>query len=288
MRTCTWVVTAVAAAWFVSPAPSAEPKTPTEKGLEIRSPLPGTAVVRSIVKDGAKVKKGDLLITFDDSSLRNDLERLRIEVATAIARATAAKTGLQRAEAESKKVDIAELALKVAGLRCHSHSAELEMELKMVEREIAVAEKSLELLKRRIEDVVANADGDSLEAAIAEFELFKAKAELEAATDKKGLLDTMRPLREAELQLAMKQAELEFIMVKGTTAEELKLAQASLAATEQALQVKQARLNRIEELLKQANVLAPSDGTVQYAVNGMIAEGIVVRERQPLLILIAE
>ena len=98
----------------------------------------------------------------------------------------------------------------------------------------------------------------------------------------------MRPLREAELQLAMKQAELEFIMVKGTTAEELKLAQASLAATEQALQVKQARLNRIEELLKQANVLAPSDGTVQYAVNGMIAEGIVVRERQPLLILIAE
>ena len=140
----------------------------------VKSRAEGRSTIIWLIEEGNHVKKGDLLITFDDSSLRNDLERLRIEVATAIARATAAKTGLQRAEAESKKVDIAELALKVAGLRCHSHSAELEMELKMVEREVRVAEKSLELLKRRIEDVVANADGDSLEAAIAEFELFKA------------------------------------------------------------------------------------------------------------------
>lgn len=288
MRTCTWVVAVVASSWLVSTAPGAEPNTPAPKRVDIRCPVPGTSVVRSVVKDGTKVKKGDLLITLDDSNLRADAERLRIEVATAIAETIAAKTGLQRAECEGNKVSMAELALKVAVLRRQSHSAQLDMEEKMIEGEIVLAQKSFELVKRHVESIVTNTGADSVKAATAELELLKAKAALETAMNKKRLLEIMRPLKMAELEFALVEAELNLSMMKRTTAKELEVAKASLAAREQVLRVEQDRLERIEELLVQCAVLAPSDGTVRYVEKRRLAEGVLVRERQPLLVLIGE
>lgn len=288
MRIRTWIMVA-AASWLVSPVVGAGPETPAQKKVEIRSPLPGTSAILTIVKDGTKVKEGDLLITLGSSGLQAEREQLRMEVAAATAEMIAAKTGLRRAEVESKKIAVAELALKVAELRCHAHSAEMDLELKMIEREIEVARKSLELIKRHVKNTATDTGGgNSPEEAAAELEILKAEAALETATNKKRLFEVMRPLKEAELELAMKQTQMELAMIKLATAEALEVAKASLAAHEQRLRMEEARLKRIEELIVLSAVVAPSDGTVRYVGKGRIGEGAHVRERQPLLILIRE
>jgi len=208
MRTCTWII-AVTVSWLVSPTFGAEPNTSTQTGIEIRSPLPGANAILTIVKDGEKVKEGDLLITLDSSGLQAEREQLRMEVVAATAEMVAAKTGLQRAEIESHKTDVAELALKVAELRCNAQTAELDLELKIIEREIEVAEKSLELIKRHVKNTVTDTGtGNSLEEAAAELEILKAEAALETATNKKRLLEIMRPVKEAELELTSRQTQM--------------------------------------------------------------------------------
>jgi len=279
-------ITVVSALWLISPSLRAEPKTPAEKEIEIRCPLPGSSAILSIVKDGARVKEGDLLVTLDNSNLRTDVERLRAEVVMRAGEMSTAKRRLQRAEAEIKRMEVAEFAVKVAELRCRAHAVELDMERKMIEREIAVAQKAFELLKRHVESLAASG-GDSAPAA-AELELLKAEAALETATNKKRLFEAMCPLKEAELELAKRQSELEFALMKRETAEELESAKASLAAGEQMQRAREDRLKRLEDLLSQSTVLAPSNGTVRHLKQGNIAEGIYVRERQPLLILIRE
>lgn len=288
MKTYTWII-ALIVSWLVTSAFGAEAKQPARKRIEIRSPLPGANAILTMVKDGTKVEEGDLLITLDSSGLQAELERLRIEVAAATAEIVAAKTGLRRAEIESHKTDVAALALKVAELRCNAHSAELDAEMKTIEREIEVAQKSLDLVKRHVKNTVGDTGaGNSLEEAAAELEILKAEAALETATNKKRLLEIMRPLKEAELELDMKQTEMELAMMKLAAAEELEVARASLAAHEQKLQMEKDRLERIEELIALSDVRAPSNGTVQYVVKGVAAEGALVRERQPLLLLIRE
>ena len=78
------------------------------------------------------------------------------------------------------------------------------------------------------------------------------------------------------------------VIAKNAAAKELEVAKASLAAHEQKLRMEQGRLKRIEELIVSSAVQAPSDGTVRYVQKGVIAEGTLVRERQPLLILTRE
>ena len=288
MRTCTWIIV-VTVSWLVSPTFGAESEQPARKHIEIRSPLPGVNAILTIVNDGTKVEEGDLLITFDSSDLQAEREQLRIAVAVATAEVVAAKTGLVRAEIERNKTDVAALALRVAELRRKAHSAELDVEMKMFEREIEVAQKSLDLVKRHVKNTVTDTGtGNSLEEATAELEILKAEAALETATSKKRLLEIMRPLKEAELELDMKQTEMELAMLKLATAEELEVAKASLAAHEQKLQMEKGRLERIEESIALSEVRAPSNGTVRYVVKGVNAEGALVRERQPLLLLIRD
>lgn len=288
MRTCTWI-TVVMASWLISPVIGAEPKTSAEKEVEIRSPLPGISTILMIVKDGAKVRKGDLLITLDSSDLQTEREKSRMEVAVATAETIAAKNGLQRAEVESKRTDVADLAQKVAELRCNAHSAEMDLELKMIEREIEVAQQSLELIKRHVKNTVTDTGtGNSFEEAAAGLERLKAEAALETATNKKRLFEIMRPLKKAELELAITHAKMDCAVAKCATAEELETAKASLAAHEQKLQMEKARLKRIEELITLSAIVAPSDGVVRHVAKARIAEGAHVRERQPLLILIRE
>ena len=108
MKGCTWMVAAAGALGLVFAAGGEEPKVPSAGQVEIRCPLPGTSVVRSVVKDGSRVKKGDLLLSFDDSKIRAEVERWKVEVIAAEADAVAGKASLQLAESHSEEVGVAE------------------------------------------------------------------------------------------------------------------------------------------------------------------------------------
>ena len=55
------------------------------------------------------------------------------------------------------------------------------------------------------------------------------KAELEAAVTKRQMLELMRPLREAELELAVKRARLDLAKIKRMAAGEQQTAKAAMA-----------------------------------------------------------
>jgi len=289
MKINTWIVAVVVASCLVCTAAAGEPKVPSATHIEIRCPLPGSTTVRSIVNDGSSVEEGDVILTFDDAKIRADVMRSQIEVETANAELIAAKTNLQRSESQKDEVDVAELALKVAELRHRQCSAQLESELKMLDRQIEIAKKSLELAKRLFEKRGGSSgESDSVEAAAAELEMLKMKAEFEAALTKRQMLELMRPLREAELELAMKRTRLDLAKIKRMAAGEQQAARAATEAREQVMRVKQDKLKQLEDLLEQCTVRAPRDGKVHHAGPVPISEGSLVRQRQPLLILVGE
>ncbi len=289
MKGCTGMIAVAGALGLVFAAVGEEPKVPSATHVEIRCPLPGTSVVRSVVKDGSRVKKGDVLLTFDDSKIRAEVERLRVEASTAEAEAVAAKASLQLAESQSEEVGVAEAALKVAELRRRCCSPRFELELKLLEVQIEVAKKSLALSKRRYEKVFARqrATGSG-DVEAAELEIVKTQAELETAMTKRELLKLMHALNEAELELALKRMQLDLAKTKCTVAEELETAKAALRAREQTRQLRQARLKRVADLLEQCTVRAPQDGTVRYLRRGGMSKGASVRQGQPLLIFTGE
>jgi multidrug resistance efflux pump len=278
------MVAVVGASCLVSTASGDDPNVPSSTRVQIHAPL--STVVRSIVKDGSKVKKGDLILTLDDSQIRAEIERLKIELEVAKAEILAAKASLEEAETRTEEVALAELALKVAELRRHSGLAELDLEEKVIGGQINVAKKLLALLQRRL---VGKKDGnDSIDALATELEIVKVEAELEAAMAKKQLLEVMRPLREAELELDLKQTRLDLARKKPETLQAREAAKAEMKAREQVRQLKLARLKRLEDVLKQCTIHAPRDGIVHHAGPVPVSEGSQVRERQTLLILDAE
>ncbi len=283
MRTCSWMIAAAAVSWPVCTASSAE-QAPR---VEIRSPLPGTAVVQSVVEDGSQVKKGDLLVKLDDSKIQAALQRLKVELSRAEAEAVAAKAHLQQAQSRGAEVGLAELALKVAQLRRRCHAARFELELKLLDVKIAFAKKRLDLAKRRHERAAAQrrvaVGPDDMEAV--ELEIVKAQAELETAATERELRRVMHPLEEAELELAAKQTEVELLKTKHATEEDARTATAAVRAHEQTRQMIEAELKQVADLLKQCTIHAPQDGKIQYPRGRGLRSGAAVRQRQPLLIL---
>jgi HlyD family secretion protein len=291
MRSCTWMVAVAGASWIVPAAAGGEPNVPSPAPVEIRCPLPGTSMVLSIVNEGSSVKKGEVLLSLDDSEIRAELERAQIEVQTAHAETIATKASLELAGGQREELGMAEAALKVAELRRRCFSARFEFEQKAVQRQVEPAGKSLDLAKRRHEKTVASGgESNSLDLAVAELEILKAKAELETAAAEGQLLELTRPLREAERELAVRQAQGDLAKTKRTTAQRRQLAQAALLVCEQTQRLKQARLERIQDLLKQCTIRAPREGTIRYpkTPGSAIAEGALVRQRQTLLILIGK
>ena len=101
--------------------------------LELRSQIEGSTTILRIVPDGSAVKKGDLLVELDASSLRD--AQLKQEVAAVEARgalqlAETARSALSAAG--TGRLAVAELALKVAELgqqRFQGEGGELEREM---------------------------------------------------------------------------------------------------------------------------------------------------------------
>ncbi|HEY8444446.1 MAG TPA: biotin/lipoyl-containing protein [Clostridia bacterium] len=62
----------------ITPAPAPvqakepEPKKITAKGVELRAPMPGT-ILKIPVKNGAAVKKGDVVVVLEAMKLENDI-----------------------------------------------------------------------------------------------------------------------------------------------------------------------------------------------------------------------
>ncbi|GAB4146903.1 MAG: HlyD family type I secretion periplasmic adaptor subunit [Planctomycetaceae bacterium] len=244
--------------------------------LEIRSRLSKPAVILSVVEDGAHVKKGDVLVRFDSSALKEELKSQQIAVDQAKVALKAAEEMFAQAKKESlAQGDLAGRTLQLAELtkkKFLSEGGEYQLALKTVDAEIAIAESRIRATKAR----VTNASG--VEKLVAEADLVAASKTLEIAKSKKSLLTTFT-LKQKTMELENEVAQLKVKSLHGRrkSVELLAIASTRVSEKQSTLLIENSKLKRLQQELQLYVITASRDGVVLHSpARSRRAEEIVV------------
>jgi len=263
--------------------------------VEICSEVPGEVTILSLVPDGSVVKKGDLLVELEASSLHDQMLKEQVALAEAQGALHQAETAVATFKVEEKsRLPAAELALKAATLeqdRYLAEDGEYAFELKSVESQIAVATQRAKFTQAVLSRLVQENEAgraDPVDVEKARLALVEATAALETSQAAKKLLtEHTRAFRSAELELAVVEATATVSRVKRDSKMALEQAEAELRARKIAVELEEERLARLQGQIAKCRIHAPRDGIVVHADGGSgvnsIEEGAIVRERQTIL-----
>lgn len=270
------------------------------ENVEIKSEVEGESVIRTIVAESTKVKKGDLVVELASDALVERMESEDIELRKITADFEAARQDLEitRNENLSKKRKC-EIDLEVAELELKQYlegdylkllqSAEIDIE--QTKQEIERKEEEI----RKNEPLREKGFVTALKLKELNFELYKLRKTLEKnELTKRILLEYDRPKAEKQKRSAVDQAREELEReAKRATSREVQAA-ANVEERQAQLRVRETRRERLQRAVEKCKIYAPSDGVVQYPSNdgwGMrsgssgLTAGEKVFEGQTLLIL---
>ena len=271
-----------------------------------------SVLILSIVPNGSVVQKGDLLVEFDDSAIRDRLESESLEYQSdksVLLQAEARKVN-QITQNETSVAE-AELALELAQLDRKMYVDELSGSFKLsveeIERQIddtrntileaQAALKLQETEKGGIEELFRLGYKGKSDLDQSRFAFMKAEAALAAAVNRLSNHEaTRRQLQTYEykkellrLDGAVATAERNLKQVKVTNESELAQVDAQLFEARERVARQKSRLDQLKIQLENCKIYAPNAGMVVYAQNedsgDVIAEGATVRQRQELLSL---
>lgn len=220
----------------------------------------GTAILK-IVPEGTFVKKGDFLVQFDDSSLKDQLLEKQIEVAQNEAALIQAQNDLSAAQKLVEEYEQGTFDLERATIRA----------------EIAIAFENKVRAKEYLEySQKLNAKGFISESELKadKFTLDKAESELDLAEQKLSVLEDFTKPKTLEQYRA-----------------EVKKLQASLKAAQFTLERSKEQERDYAEQVAHCQITAPKDGQVVYANENdrdnsiVIEEGTVIRDGQEVIFL---
>lgn len=261
------------------------------KSIDVVSELTGESTIVSIVRNGEEVKKGDLLVTLDDSKLREthveaqlELQAARIAVAAANQRITSQKAAALQFQ------QFQQLNLKAAELDRKKHAGDegaFAVSLRDLKRKVEL----LESRKKHIAAMIAKTKQGSTREEL-EFESEKADVQLAGIRDQIQLLTTLEhPHQTALLELAVVKAKGELLKQSQESAASIEKAELALQAAKLVETQAESKLKRVESQLAKCRIKAPSDGIVMYSNEAnrrsstviTIEEGATVKERQKIL-----
>ncbi|HRK29603.1 MAG TPA: HlyD family efflux transporter periplasmic adaptor subunit [Tepidisphaeraceae bacterium] len=263
--------------------------------LEIASEVEGQTVVQTIVKEGATVKRGDVLVTLDSASIRQKIEDTTIEIQKADADLTNARELKDIQESKNAAdFEAAEVSLALAELDLRDYEeAAYPQQLANTRTDLEMAEIDL---KNRREDLGQTrnlfAKGFVTAADVKKAELEVTKAEnavSKAQTALRRLMDYTHASDLAAKRNALSQAEQKLQRVKRENAAQMSQRNADVNAKQTNLAIINRRMDRLQEQLDACTINAPTDGMVVYATSNdrnaqnPIQEGATVRERQAIL-----
>ncbi|MDR0522137.1 MAG: efflux RND transporter periplasmic adaptor subunit, partial [Planctomycetaceae bacterium] len=219
----------------------------------------GGLTIISVVPEGTIVKKGDLLVELDSSTLRENVVKQRIAV-------LASQSKLAQSKADLKSAELT-LMEYTEGTYIQERKT-IENEIFAAEEEVRTQEDNLSYYKRLLE-----------RGYITESKVDADMIMLEKAVNAKEI---------AELKFRVLN---EYTKAKNVNEYEAKIAscKAKAEADEQSLQLDEERLTHLEKQLALCRITAPQDGQVVYYMprwggdEDMIKEGKKVNERQVLL-----
>jgi len=267
----------------------------------LKCEVEGKTTILTLVEEGTRVKKGDLLVELDASALIDARVDHEIRVQNTEAAFVGARENLAVAENQAKSdVDKAELAFDFAkqDLRKYvegeylNQRKEMESQITLAKEELQTAEEKLKWSQKLKEKEYIS----ETELQIDELSAHKNKLDLELAENNLRLLEDFTHPRElAELESDVNQAEMALERTNRKAKADVVQAEAELKAKESEFGRQQDKLKKNEEQIAKTKIYAPADGLVIYATSAKtqgfrgsqepLTEGREVREQEELIYL---
>ncbi len=263
--------------------------------IDIICQVEGQNTITQIVKEGATVKKGDVLITIDSSSIRQKIEDTTLELQKAEADLTTSRELKDIQESQnSANLQASEVALILAQLDLKQYQeGTYPQQLENAKTTVEMARITLKNTDEDLDQTMKLfAKGFVTAAEVKKSELAVTNARnglAQAASALNVLMNYSHQMDSASKRNTLAQAEQRLARTKRENASNMSQKQADVDAKSQALGVLKRRMTRFEEQFANCTIKAPADGLVVYATSGdrnnqnPIQEGAQVRERQQLL-----
>ncbi|MEN6332754.1 MAG: efflux RND transporter periplasmic adaptor subunit [Phycisphaerales bacterium] len=265
----------------------------------IRNEVEGRTTIISIVPEGSRVHKGDLLVELDASTLTDTQIDQEIKVQNAEAAYINAVEALAIAENQAKSdIELADLTLKFAKQDLKKYEEKQYKNL-----EVAAVSKVQEANEVLIRAVQTLEWSDKLyqekylsktEFLADQLAVTKGTNSLTVAQNDLELLQQYTKPREVDKLVSdVNQAEMALERTKRKASANVVQAKAELNAKEQEHKRQISKLDKLKDQITKATVYSPADGMVVYATSSRggfgrddrkpLADGVEVWERQELI-----
>lgn len=245
---------------------AADGNVESASNIEVKCRVAGGSTILWIVEDGKVVEEGEEIVKLDTSAIDDKLNSQRLVYEKALATQIQAQEDLEAAEISVKEY---EEGTFVQSLQ------QIEAEIRIALENLRSAENQLVYSKR----MVRKGFSSSLQREADEFAVERARLELDAANTRKKVLVEFTKLKTMK-DLGAKHAA----------------AKARLQSEDTGLKLEKARLDRLQDQLKNCIITAPARGMVVYAndsrgssrfgssgSSSTVEEGAMVRESQALV-----
>lgn len=269
----------------------------------LKSEVEGRSTIITLIDEGERVEKGDLLVELDVTELIDERIDQEISVQNAEADYINARENLavviNQGQSDIEKAELT-LEFAVEDLRQYDTNDGLfAKDLKQIEAEIQLAQEELQ----RARDVNEWSERLYKEKYISESEYLADKLTVNrnqldvdlAISDLKILKEFTYKRQIAQLKSDARQAEMALERTKRKAKADEAQAEASLIAREAELKRQKTKLAKISEQISKGKIFAPADGLVIYATTARrggwrrdqepLDEGQEVWERQELIYL---
>lgn len=270
---------------------------------DLQSQIEGQSTILRIVQEGESVKKGDVVVELDASSLEEKRAQQEITLAKAEADFVAARENFEiqkNANASAiataaQQVDFAKMdQKKFAFGDKKAELEESEAKIKLAEQEVSRAKDKVDWSEKLAKDGYIS----RLELESDKLAHNKAELDLQIAITARDVLTNQeygtQAKTELELQRKYEEAVDELERERRTAIANEAQANSNLKAKEATYNLEKQRYEKMIDQIAKAKMRAPSDGIVVYASTSddrgrsdqrPIEEGATVRERQLILSL---
>lgn len=267
----------------------------------ITNQLEGRTSIIYLIDEGTKVKKGDLLVELDASTMQDQRIDQDITVQNAEAAYVNAKENMDIVQNQAQSdVELAELTLEFAKQDLNKYKegeypnalAKALAEIQLAEEDKTRALEKVEWSRKLYEEKYLS----KTELQADELAFSRAEVNLQVAQRDRELLEDYTYKRQiAQLESDVRQAEMALERTQAKARANVAQARAELLARKQEYERQKYKLDKIDDQISKAKVYAPADGMVIYATSARrggwrdnrepLDEGVEVFERQELIYL---
>lgn len=255
---------------------------------DIRCPADQPRTVLSIAEPGRTVKKGDLLVEFDASTLLEKCEDQEILAMKAAAELSVAELSLSSdKQVADDAVAVAERSLHMAETQLKNYrTAEYPSQETAAKNEAILAEERATRRKMQLDELEAaykEQPSNSLQQELMEIRLASTQARMEmtAAQDKLKLLkDTIFPRRTEELELAVAQRQLDLLRARNEATRIAREGEMRIAIATAMQRMEKERSLRLRKQMEACTLCAPRDGAI-VSPNAASSDALKQPEIQP-------